>query len=143
GPEALSKLVLANPAARFVAQRAVARFDELGGPAAGEAALAYYERPADHTVAEYLRLCFPVIVGRTAAPSLLLTPTWNLRLANHWTAGEARHVDLRPGLAGVEAPALVVAGTDDPLADRASIEEVAAGLPNARVRWYEGARHSV
>jgi len=100
-PGALSKLVLVNPAARFVPQRAVARFDELGGPEAGEAAFAYYEQPTDHTVAQYLRICFPLIVGEAAAPSLLLTPSWNLQLANHWTAGEARTVDLRAGLEGI------------------------------------------
>jgi proline iminopeptidase len=142
-PDEVGKLVLANPAARMVFPRIVARFDEVAGPEAGEAAFRYFEQPDEHTVAEYLRVCFHVMVAREHAVALLIEPRWNLALANHWTATEARTLDLREGLAQVSAPTLVVAGTDDPQYPHASIQEVVEGLPAPEVRWYEGARHAV
>jgi proline iminopeptidase len=142
-PDALSKLVLVNPAARVVVPRIVARFDELGGAAAGEAAFTFHEHPSDTTVAEYMRECFHVMVGADNAQNLLLTPTWNWPVAVSWAQNEMRTLDLRAGLGTITAPTLIAAGTDDPQYPRASIEEVVEGIPHASVRWYEGARHSV
>lgn len=142
-PDALSKLVLVNPAARVVPQRIVAAFDELGGPAAGESAFTFLEHPTETTVAEFMRECFHLMVGTANAQQLLLTPTWNWTVAVSWTANESRSLDLRPELAKITVPTLITAGTEDPQYPRASIEEVVAGIPHATVRWYEGARHSI
>jgi proline iminopeptidase len=142
-PGEVGKLVLANPTARLVVPRVVARFDELGGATAGEAAHNFLERPDELTVGAYLRECFAVMVAREHAVALLIQPRWNLDLAIHWTANEARTLDLRDELGAVDAPTLVIAGTDDPQYPRASIEEVVEGLRDPTVEWYEGARHSV
>jgi len=142
-PDELSKLVLVNPAARVVVQRIVSRFDELAGPAAGEAAFNFYEHPSEQSIAEYMRECFHVTVGASNAESLLLNQMWTWRVAVEWIANEARTMDLRPGLGSITAPTLIAAGTDDPQYPRASIEEVVEGIPHATVRWYEGARHSI
>jgi pimeloyl-ACP methyl ester carboxylesterase len=142
-PDALSKLVLVNPAARVVVPRIVARFDELAGPAAGEAAFNFYEHPSEQSIAEYMRECFHVTVGEDNAEALLLNQTWTWTIAVHWIANEARTMDLRPELGAVAVPTLIAAGTDDPQYPRASIEEVVEGIPHATVRWYEGARHSI
>jgi pimeloyl-ACP methyl ester carboxylesterase len=142
-PDALSKLVLVNPAARIVVPRIVARFDELSGPAAGEAAFNFYEHPSEQSIAQYMRECFHVTVGDANAETLLLNQTWTWTIAVHWIANEARTLDLRPGLGRITAPTLIAAGTDDPQYPRQSIAEVADGIPHATVRWYEGARHSI
>lgn len=142
-PDALSKLVLVNPAARLVLPRMIARFDELGGAAIGDVARMFYEHPDERTVALYMRECFPVIVGETYAMPALLDPTWNLSVGVEWVKEEARTLDLRADLGKVTAPTLVVAGTDDPQYPTASIDEVVEGLPHVDVRWYLGARHSV
>jgi pimeloyl-ACP methyl ester carboxylesterase len=142
-PDELSKLVLANPVARTVVPRIVAKFDELGGGAAGEAAHAWFASPSERTVAEYMRACFHLVVSPQYATALLLNPIWNWNLAVHWTDTEGRTIDLRPGLSSISAPTLIVAGTNDPQAPVASIEEVVAGLPGAQVEWFDGARHSV
>lgn len=142
-PDELSKLVLVNPVARIVIPRVVARFDELGGPAAGEAAFNFLEHPGESTVAAYMRECFGVMVGSSNVPRLLLNPIWNWPVTISWIDGEARSLDLRPGLAAITAPTLIAAGTDDPQFPRVSIEEVVDGIPRAEVRWFEGARHSV
>ncbi|MBV8950401.1 MAG: alpha/beta hydrolase [Actinobacteria bacterium] len=142
-PDELSKLVLVNPAARVVVPRIVARFDELGGPAAGEAAFNFYEHPSEQSIAQYMRECFHVTVGASNAESLLLNQTWTWTIAVHWIANEAKTLDLRPGLGAITVPTLIAAGTDDPQYPRQSIAEVVDGIPHATVRWYEGARHSI
>jgi proline iminopeptidase len=142
-PEALSKLVLVNPAARVVTPRIVARFDELGGASAGEAAYNFFEHPSEESVARYMRECFHVTVGADNTETLLLNQTWTWSVAVAWVGGEARSMDLRPGLGEITAPTLIAAGTDDPQYPVASIEEVVEGIPHATVRWYEGARHSI
>lgn len=142
-PDAVSKLVLVNPAARVVVPRIVARFDELGGASAGEAALRFYEHPSEQSIAQYMRECFHVTVGAANAETLLLNQTWTWTVAVHWVGDEARTLDLRPGLGAITAPTLIAAGTDDPQYPRASIAEVVEGIPHATVRWYEGARHSI
>ncbi|HEY6963448.1 MAG TPA: alpha/beta hydrolase [Gaiellaceae bacterium] len=142
-PDALSKLVLVNPAARIVVPRIVARFDELAGAAAGEAAFNFYEYPSEQSIAEYMRECFHVTVGAGNAQTLLLSQMWTWTVAVEWIANEARTLDLRPGLGAITAPTLICAGTDDPQYPRASIEEVVEGIPHATVRWYDGARHSI
>lgn len=142
-PDGLSKLVLVNPAARVVVPRIVARFDELGGAAAGEAAFTFFEHPSEQSIAQYMRECFHVTVGGHHAETLLLNQTWTWTVAVHWVANEARTLDLRPGLGAITVPTLIAAGTHDPQYPRASIAEVVEGIPHATVRWFEGARHSI
>ena len=142
-PDDLSKLVLANPTARVVTTRLVARYDELGGPAAGEVAHEFLENPNETTLAAFLRDCFPVMVPLNDPARLMLLPIWNLELAVHWTATEMRTIDLRPELGRITVPTLVLAGTDDPQYPLASIEEVIEGLGEVDVQRYPGARHSV
>jgi pimeloyl-ACP methyl ester carboxylesterase len=142
-PQTVSKLILSNPNARFVAQRSVAAFDELAGPEAGEAAFGFFSDPTDQTLGTYLRLAFPYVMGPDAATEVLVRPEWHFELAVHWSRTEMRTIDLRGELGAIDAPALVVAGDADPQYPRASIEEVVDGLSDVRVEWYAGARHSV
>jgi proline iminopeptidase len=142
-PEAVSKLILSNPNARFVTQRSVAAFDELAGAEAGEAAFRFFADPTEQTLGTYLRVAFPYVMGAGAATEALVRPEWHFELAVHWARTEMHTLDLRDALGAVEAPALVVAGDADPQYPRASIEEVVDGLRDVRVEWYRGARHSV
>jgi pimeloyl-ACP methyl ester carboxylesterase len=142
-PGEVSKLVLSNPNARAVRERIVARYRELGGPKAEAAAREFFEHPSELTVAGFLRDCFPVMVPPVYAARLLLMPLWNLELAIHWTATEMDTLDLRPELGSIEAPTLVLAGSDDPQYPPESIAEVIDGLRDVRVEHYPGARHSV
>jgi proline iminopeptidase len=142
-PEAVSKLILSNPNARFVAARSVAAFDALAGPEAGEAAFRFFEDPTEQTLGEYLRVAFPYVMGPLAATDALVGPAWTLDLTLHWARNEMRTIDVRDELGAVRCPALVIAGDADPQYPRASIEEVVDGLRNVHVEWYAGARHSV
>jgi pimeloyl-[acyl-carrier protein] methyl ester esterase len=56
--------------------------------------------------------------------------------------GLLRDVDLRPALAGVRAPALVIGGARDALVPLAATKALAAALPAATHRTIEGAAHA-
>jgi pimeloyl-ACP methyl ester carboxylesterase len=58
-----------------------------------------------------------------------------------WWANVARYLDYRDRLAAVAAPTLVVVGRYDPQTPVACAEELAAGLPHASLRRFEGSGH--
>ena len=49
--------------------------------------------------------------------------------------------DVRDKLAAITAPTLVVAGGDDPATPPERAEEIASGVPDARLEILPGARH--
>jgi proline iminopeptidase len=59
--------------------------------------------------------------------------------------GEGRTFDLRPGLARIACPALVLGGEDDPATPIEDLEDIAAALPSGLVRFerFAGAGHTV
>ena len=143
-PERVSKLVLVNPASRLVAARIVAQYDILGGARAGEVAHTFFADPNERTMAEYLRVCFPYLIPGFEGTDILLSMRWNLELAGHWYAGEGRTVDLRPDLAALRAPTLVLVGERDPQHPLASMLEAVEALPPelTEIRRYPDAHHS-
>src|SRR3954452_15043575 len=141
--DGLSKLVLSSPNARAVTERIVERYADLGGVKAPASASEFFERPSELSIAGFLRDCFPVMVPSVYAARLMLMPIWNLELAIRWTATEMKTLDLRPGLASIDAPTLVLAASHDPQYPPESIAEVVAGLGDVRVEHYPGARHSI
>jgi 3-oxoadipate enol-lactonase len=52
-----------------------------------------------------------------------------------------RDMDLRPRLAAIEAPTLVVAGSDDPSTPKEKVRPIADAVPGARYVEIEGAAH--
>jgi pimeloyl-ACP methyl ester carboxylesterase len=141
-PDRISKAVLINPVARFVPARVVAAFDTMD-PAAGEAAHAYFSDPSAETIAEFLRLCFPLLIPGGESTRMLLAPLWNLELAIHWFRTEP-DVDMTGDLARFAWPTLVVAGEADAQSPLTSILEAVDALPDEHVdlRRYPEGRHS-
>lgn len=64
-----------------------------------------------------------------------------IRYWNTWR--HSRRHDARPLLPTVACPTLIVVGTRDPVVPRVLVDELANGLPHARVRWLPGAAHAV
>jgi 3-oxoadipate enol-lactonase len=50
-------------------------------------------------------------------------------------------LDLRDDLASIKAPTLAIAGADDPATPPAKLEEIAAGVPHARLLVVPRAAH--
>ena len=144
-PEHPKGLVLSAPYARLVTARVVEVFDRLGDPEAGEVARRFYAEPDHLTLGEYLRRCYPLVVRYEEGAETLTRTNWNPDAFLEWTATEGSEVDLRPDLAAVRAPTLVLAGEDDPYAPITSVREAVEALPAELVRFrsYPGVRHSV
>jgi proline iminopeptidase len=144
-PDHPAGLVLAAPMARMVPSRFVAVFDRLGGAEAGEAARVFWNDPNEHTFAEYLRLCVPLVISYDMTAEVLARSQWDFATLIDWHLSEGRTVDIRPDLARVRAPTLALAGEDDPQAPMAGAEEVVAALPEELVEFHRfpGARHSL
>jgi pimeloyl-ACP methyl ester carboxylesterase len=139
-PELVQRLVVASCAARLTPSHTrVLRFFELAFTrlAPEEAAQALMAFAFASTFADR----YPGFVDQA-------TRLWTLDPEDRPGAlAQVAHLktgwDLRPQLAGIACPTLVLAGELDPLAPAASTRELAAAIPEARYREVPGAAHSV
>lgn len=124
------KVILSSTSHHFGLDRKLAMFERLGGAEAREAARAFWTDPTPATWDEYERLCRPhynttppadpQAKARTIAVDAILFHT-----ARH----EMPTMDLRPGLAAVQCPVLVMHGDADPVTPIEDAREIAAALP--------------
>jgi pimeloyl-ACP methyl ester carboxylesterase len=142
-PELPSRLVLAAPLARIVADRSVAMFERLGGPEPGEIAWRFYHEPTELAIADYLRVCFPLLSRRPRLPDTVLRVAWNFEVLIHWQQTEARRVDLREEAARVRVPTLAIHGDEDPQMPIIGGRELVDAIPGARLLTLPGARHAL
>ncbi len=143
-PGDAGSLVLAAPVARVIPERSTAVYERLGGEAAKEVAERFYGAMDERAFADFLRVCFPLLSSYELTSDVIIRADWRPDVLMGWMLGESRELDLRPELAGLDVPTLVLAGEDDAWAPLASVEEVVEHLPKgARFRSFPGARHSV
>ena len=136
-------LVLAGPVARIVPERSVAVYERLGGGEARAVAERFYGEMDDHAFTDFVRVCFPLLSSYAMTSEVIARANWMPEVLMRWMAGEAKTVDLRPQLPGIQAPVLVLAGEDDAWAPLESAREVAELLPDARFRSFVRGRHSI
>lgn len=123
----------------------MAAIERLGGEAARRVAAAYWSNPTPEAAEAYVRVCLP-LYGRTPRPpDAQRRARIDLEIANHWFAGEARTLNLLPGLARAQCPVLVIGGEDDPVTPIDDQRDIAAALPPQRVEFhaFTGAGHGV
>lgn len=149
-PDHPGGLILVSTSARLASvDELAARFREVGGAEAGDVARRDLEDSSEETMAEWNRVCQPLL-SRSREPDPLLarleparikTPEVNL----HFWSGEVQTLDLRPDLANVRCPTLVIAGEHDPLTPVHLVEELVAAIPDglARLKLIEDAAHTV
>ena len=146
-PEHPSALVLARPVARFDPAASVAVFERLAGPLAAEPVVEFYAQPTDRTYGNFVVAFMRLF--RTMSPTeladALLRADWSTGPAVHWYAGEAKRFDLRPDAERIRVPALVLAGSDDPLMPADGADELADALGSSLVAYhrYADTRHSL
>ena len=141
-----SKLILASTAAKLDLDATNQIMEQLGGPKAREVATRFWNDPTPKAAAEYMAVCMPLY-----NPSGALSDEGRARtimrteVMFHFILGEQRTMDLRPGLAAITCPTLVLAGGLDPITPVACSEAIAAALPSgvAELVVFEGAGHGV
>ena len=143
-------LILVSTGPRFPGtEDLVAGFREVGGDEAADVVRRDLEEATEETLAEWQRVCVPLLsrnpsqdpdLARVQAAAIQ-TPKVNL----HFMSGEVKTLDLRPELAGVRCPTLVLTGEHDPLAPAHSRDDVVAAMPEglARLELVPDASHDV
>lgn len=141
-PDALGRLVLEAPSAGIVDPVARAERAALDAERARLAVTEGIEVFSERWEAE------PVLAGEAALPAVARDRQRAIRRANAPLglgaslvyAGQGAMEPLHDRLGEVRAPTLVIVGADDPARSRA--EEVAAGIPAARLAVVTGAGHA-
>jgi pimeloyl-ACP methyl ester carboxylesterase len=152
-PERVSRLVLASTAPRFtdaIRGLRMARVAEhQGAPYFEDAVAALQEQQAGHystdeELAALYERAGPVLAppGENIAPvaDVLREAGINADAMKHFNDRVAAEMDLRPLLARIDAPTLVLAGEHDAFGGPTS-EEIAAGLPDPSLATVPGADH--
>jgi len=144
-PEHPGKLVLSSTSARMSLDRIEAAMRRLGGDTAAAAARRYWERPGDETRPDYMKHCLPLYTNTPFGPEVLARTIWKIDVMTDFGAGEGARFDLRPALAKVRCPTLVLGGEDDPICPIEDQADIAAALPPELVRFHRfpGCRHGV
>jgi pimeloyl-ACP methyl ester carboxylesterase len=131
-PDHPARAILSSTSHHFGLERKLAMFERLGGRPAREVARAFWTDPSERTWTDYDRLCKP-LYNRTPQPPGATRYKTEILFA--WNRAEHPSMDLRPGLAGVRCPVLVMAGDADPVTPIEDAREIAAALPRKLVRF--------
>lgn len=144
-PDHPARVILSSTSHHMGLQRKLAMFERLGGTAARDAAQAFWSRPDARNWAVYDERCMPLYntVRREGGVQARQRQRRQLDILLHFVAGEKQALDLRPGLAAVRCPVLVMAGAQDPVCPLADAEEIAAAIPApwGRLSVFAGSGH--
>jgi proline iminopeptidase len=138
------RVVLSSTSHHLGLERKVAMFGQLGGPAAGDAARAFWTAPSPATWAPYNQHCRLLYnTTRPANDDARQRTVFNEDILFASASGEQQTMQLLPGLAKVQCPVLVMAGEQDPVTPLADAQEIAAAIPApwGRLQTFPDAGH--
>jgi pimeloyl-ACP methyl ester carboxylesterase len=142
-PELPSKLIVSSSLAKFRPDRAFPMFEKLGGPQVRAVAERHFSELSDESADEFLRVCLPVFNPTPIDPAVVARVILKSEVGNAWFRSEGLQVDLFPELPNISCPSLVLGGELDPITPQADSEDIAAAIPHAEMRIFEGAGHGV
>ena len=145
-PEAPSKLVLSSTAATLDLAETYAIMERLGGPEARRIAEAFWSAPTIDGAAEYMSVCMPLYnpsgaLGDAARKRAIQ----RTEVMFHFIEREQAQMDLRPGLAALRCPTLILAGGLDPITPVSCAKAILAALPEGvgELVVFEEAGHGI
>jgi proline iminopeptidase len=146
-PEHPGKVIFSSIAAKWDRALAVQRFGQRGGEAVRVAADNMWSRMNEQDWADYLEVCYPYYTAG-ANPNYVRAPViTKFEVLRHYLqpGGEFQSIDLRPELARVRCPVLVLAGTEDPVIPWELSKQLAESVTAAPVRYVQmdGCGHGV
>jgi proline iminopeptidase len=125
-----AKVVLSSTTHHMGLARKLVMFEKLGGEVARAAAEAFWNQPCEATWAPYQQHCKDLYNTRPPADPLASSRTvFNTDILFSSASGEQQTMNLLPGLAQVQCPVLVLAGTEDPVTPLVDAQEIAAAIP--------------
>lgn len=122
-------VVLSSTAARYNLDGKVQGFARRGGPEAGAAAQAFWADPNAATWATYDRLCRHLYNTTPQDADGRQRMHFRPEILFASAGGEQQEMDLRPGLAAVQCPVLLMAGDEDPVTPMEDAELIFDALP--------------
>ncbi len=129
-PDGPSKLILASTAANMDLEATYGMMETLGGAEARRIASRFWTDPSAEAATDYMRVCMPLYnPGAALSDEGRSRAIMRTEVMFHFILGEQRLMDLRPGLAGVKCPTLVLAGALDPITPLACSRAILAALP--------------
>ena len=134
-PDHPGKLVLCTTSAKWRLSRVLEVFERLGGKEARDAAKAYWEAPSMETVADYLKVCFPLYNHKRRGTEAMTRSVMNMEVVLDFPRSEQSKFDFLPDLKRIKCPTMVMGGEDDPITPIADSEDIAAALPKELVRF--------
>ncbi|MBH9551480.1 alpha/beta fold hydrolase [Inhella gelatinilytica] len=134
-PDHPARVILSSTTHHMGLVRKNAWFGRLGGPAAESASQAFWSNPCAETWATYEVQCRPHYNTQPQDGEARHRQVFRPEILFTSAAGEQQRMDLRPGLAGVRCPVLVMAGDTDPVTPIEDAEEIVAALPPACVQF--------
>ena len=142
-PDLPSKLIVSSSLAKFRPDRAFPMFERLGGPEVREVAERHFRELTDESAEEFMRVALPVYNPKPQDPDVIARTRLKLEVGNHFFRNEFMTSDLLPELPNIRCPTLVLGGELDPITPVADSEDIAAAIPQAELRMFEGAGHGV
>jgi pimeloyl-ACP methyl ester carboxylesterase len=140
------KVVLSSTSHHFGLARKLALFERLGGATARQVAEAFWTDPKPASWADYERVCRPLYNPTPPSDPDARYRTLSVdEILFHTARHEMPTMDLRPGLAAVQCPVMVLHGELDPVTPIDDAEEIVAALPPRWVQFerFAGAGHGV
>jgi pimeloyl-ACP methyl ester carboxylesterase len=140
-PQLPAKLIVSSSAARIRMNRVLAMFERLGGPEARAAAERNFASPSVETREEYLRVCVPLYNPSPPDPEVMQRVIRYDDVGIHFWSDEIHNFDLRSELAAIRVPTLLVGGELDPITTAEDMRELAAAIPEAKLKMFPDAGH--
>ncbi len=146
-PDHPAKLILSSTAARMRFDITYRMMEERGGDEARAIAEQFWTRGTESDFADYLRVCMPLYNpgGAELWAAARRRAIMRLDVMRHFALGEIRHMNLFAQLSDIRCPALILAGSYDPITPVACAEEIVEAMPRgaAQLEVFEGAGHGV
>lgn len=144
----LGGMIILSSAPRIEVEPVVAKFAELGGPAAGEAAARFFDTPfAEGAFEGFIAHCMPLYGLADADPDVLARVRMNPEMVSSFflPGGEWRSFDYSTGAVAFPGPSLVIHGEDDPIVPLAFASQAVAQMNPATTRFamLSGLRHDI
>lgn len=129
-PGHASGLIFSSTAARMAIGEVIDGFVKIGGETVRAAATAFWSRGSDEDIATFMRVCTPLYNTSPRDPVAAKGTLYQWDVYRHFslTGGEIWRMDLRPGLATVHGPIMVLTGDRDPVTPPEKSREIFESL---------------
>ncbi len=142
-PDLPLKLVVSSSIARFRLDRALPKFERLGGEKARTVAETFFSDPNPENFEAFMATCLPLYNPTPLDPDVLARVRLRPEVSFHFFRGEGFAYGLFGDLGRIGCPTLILAGELDPITPVADQEDMAAAIPESRLEVFTGAGHGV